>query len=110
MALPIRNVTRPAQYHIDEHLLLNHLITVNKTALTLRYIQGSNVIFQSMMKYPVELKHFAVYIVTATVPLTMFQQSDEQISSIYPSRVRELITFRFDSIINSQGYLVSSIG
>lgn len=110
MAVLIRNTTT-TRYHVDEDRLLHHLVTVDNGPMALKCIHGSNAIFESYMKYPIELKHSAMYTVTVTanVPLTRFQHSNDQVTHIYSSTVQNFITFRFNNFVNSNGYLVYSI-
>lgn len=107
ITLPI--TTTPVQHHIDHHLLLSHLINVERKALMLKYIQGPNAIFECSIKYPIQLKHHAVYVAVATVPLTTFQHMTSHVSHVYARTVQDMITFRFENFVDSHGYGVRSV-
>lgn len=106
IGLPV--TTQPTR-HIDDNLLLSYFVNVDRKALMLKYIQGTNAIFEAHVKYPIQSKHHAVYIARATVPLARFQNTDNRITHVYPSTVQNLITFEFNGFIDSNGYGVRHV-
>lgn len=86
----------------NHQTLLSHLLA-NKGPLTLKYIKQGKVYFESNLKYPLSNGDVAVYLVTASIPLTSPIFQSEEVFYVYPSKIQDSVMFTFISLQDKNG-------